>query len=419
MQQISQAKRHSYARGPSRLASLLTSVSMRVHLRFQLHSADESAAPADRVNPSAPRPMNWPVFRGDALAQGVARCELPEKPELLWKQSFTRAAFEATAVIADGMIYVGTNNDDATGDFYALDLADGKEKWKFQDRHRLHRRAAIRDGRDLRRRLRRPLLLLQCRRRQSALGFTADAAIHGGAEFLSRQSALRLGRRHALLPQRGRRQAGLGIHDRSAAVLQPDGRRESGVSRRLRSAFHIVDLETGKAVASIDIDAQTGNARRCSATASSSARGSAACLRHRLERSRRSPGPSALRVASKNTNRRPRSQAASSCSAATIAKSAASTPQAAPKSGASPRKATSNRRRSSSAIALRYVGSNDGRFYGRRSGRRREVWEYEAGAAIVASPAVADQPHGHRQHQRRTVLLRGESVTIEQKAVGR
>ena len=71
------------------LASLYLCLS--VFIGGSTSSAAESAAPAAESKSIAPSPDAWPVFRGDALAQGVARCELPEKPELLWKQSFTRA----------------------------------------------------------------------------------------------------------------------------------------------------------------------------------------------------------------------------------------------------------------------------------------------------------------------------------------
>ena len=49
----------------------------------------------------------WPLFRGDPQASGVARGTLPEKLELLWTFSVEGGGFDATAAIADGMVYAG------------------------------------------------------------------------------------------------------------------------------------------------------------------------------------------------------------------------------------------------------------------------------------------------------------------------
>jgi outer membrane protein assembly factor BamB len=37
-----------------------------------------------------------------------------------------------------------------------------------------------------------------------------------------------------------------------------------------------------------------------------------------------------------------------------------------------------------------YIGSNDGRFYVLQLATGTKVWEFEAGAALSASPAIAD-----------------------------
>ncbi|MGD0382492.1 MAG: hypothetical protein ABSA77_03150, partial [Thermoguttaceae bacterium] len=50
---------------------------------------------------------SWPLFRGDAQATGVAKSDLPEKLELLWRFTPPKGGFESTAVIAEGIVYVG------------------------------------------------------------------------------------------------------------------------------------------------------------------------------------------------------------------------------------------------------------------------------------------------------------------------
>jgi len=70
----------------------------------------------------------WPLGRGNALADGVARTTLPEKPEVVWKVTVEKGAFDGTPVIADGVVYLG----DMDGKVYAWKLADGTEIWSYK-----------------------------------------------------------------------------------------------------------------------------------------------------------------------------------------------------------------------------------------------------------------------------------------------
>jgi outer membrane protein assembly factor BamB len=72
----------------------------------------------------------WPLFRGDPLSSGVAHTTLPDKPELVWKFEVKDGAFDSTAAIADGVVYIG----DMDGKLYAINLATGNEIWhqKFE-----------------------------------------------------------------------------------------------------------------------------------------------------------------------------------------------------------------------------------------------------------------------------------------------
>jgi outer membrane protein assembly factor BamB len=72
------------------------------------------------------RADDWPVVRGDVLGTGVAKSAVPEAPEVLWTyKSKDEAGFDATAVIADGITFVGDSN----GTFHAVRLADGTSVW--------------------------------------------------------------------------------------------------------------------------------------------------------------------------------------------------------------------------------------------------------------------------------------------------
>jgi outer membrane protein assembly factor BamB len=76
--------------------------------------------------------QDWPLVRGDTLGSGVAPTSLPDQLEVLWTyQAADDAGFDATAVVADGIAYVGDN----AGTFHAVRLADGKAVWTkpFED----------------------------------------------------------------------------------------------------------------------------------------------------------------------------------------------------------------------------------------------------------------------------------------------
>ena len=64
--------------------------------------------------------------RGDAFGTGVANTSLADDLDVVWKyQAGKDAGFDATPVIADGVIYIG----DSAGTFHAVMLADGKRAW--------------------------------------------------------------------------------------------------------------------------------------------------------------------------------------------------------------------------------------------------------------------------------------------------
>ncbi|MDE0818191.1 MAG: PQQ-binding-like beta-propeller repeat protein, partial [Pirellulaceae bacterium] len=88
-----------------------------------------TAAPVQSANPkttaSGPKDR-WTYFRGNALSQGVANTTLPKKPVLLWTYEVPEGAFEVTAAIVDGVVYIG----DLDGTLIALDLITGNALWQ-------------------------------------------------------------------------------------------------------------------------------------------------------------------------------------------------------------------------------------------------------------------------------------------------
>src|SRR5688572_8060753 len=82
------------------------------------------------VHSAAPTPTgkNWPLFRGDATSSGVSQATLPEKLDKLWEFKVEGGAFDGTAAVVDGVVYIG----DMDGEVRALNLANGDELWKFE-----------------------------------------------------------------------------------------------------------------------------------------------------------------------------------------------------------------------------------------------------------------------------------------------
>ncbi len=73
---------------------------------------------------------DWPLFRGNSALHGVsADAHIPDQPRLIWEIE-TVDGVASTPVILGEHVYVGT----VQGDLFCLQLADGKEVWKYQSK---------------------------------------------------------------------------------------------------------------------------------------------------------------------------------------------------------------------------------------------------------------------------------------------
>src|SRR5437762_1172985 len=96
------------------------------HLVFALTLGSITlAAPQQEAAQKEVAAPGWLLFRGNALQTGVVDGKLPDKLEILW-QFKTGDAIEGAAAVADGVVFVGSQDEH----LYAIDLANGKEKWK-------------------------------------------------------------------------------------------------------------------------------------------------------------------------------------------------------------------------------------------------------------------------------------------------
>src|SRR5262245_16201150 len=214
--------------------------------------------PGDDAPSSAP-PMQqgekaWPLGRGNALATGVAITTLPEKPELIWKVTVEKGAFEGTPVIADGVVYLG----DMDGKVYAWRLADGKELWTYKVESGFMASPAIRgsllyigdiDGK---------FYALDIKTGQPIWTFAAEAEIDNGANFW-KENVL-FGSQDANLycldAQSGKLVWKFAIADQIRCMPTVVGDRSFVAG--CDSTLHIIDLAQGKEAASVPIEAPTG-----------------------------------------------------------------------------------------------------------------------------------------------------------------
>lgn len=90
----------------------------------------------------------WRIFRGNSELQGVSEEVLEPPLNLAWTfetpgdKNENRAPVDASPVIADGKVFVGTQ----FGDFVAIDLETGEQLWVFEEPGAVSAPAAVFDG---------------------------------------------------------------------------------------------------------------------------------------------------------------------------------------------------------------------------------------------------------------------------------
>ena len=84
------------------------------------------AVPGAQAPASSPADRG-PQFRGSAPLTGLTEAKLPDTLKVAWTYE-AGDAIESSAAIADGVVYVGSQ----PGFLHAINLADGKLKWKYK-----------------------------------------------------------------------------------------------------------------------------------------------------------------------------------------------------------------------------------------------------------------------------------------------
>jgi len=70
---------------------------------------------------------DWPQYRGEPMARGVAAGQLVSKPKLLWKQKVGDNLVSSPSIVGDS-VYLGSGDNKV----YALDRNTGERRWSFE-----------------------------------------------------------------------------------------------------------------------------------------------------------------------------------------------------------------------------------------------------------------------------------------------
>jgi outer membrane protein assembly factor BamB len=196
----------------------------------------------------------WPLFRGVPQATGRSDGEIVPPLREVWKKTVPDGSFQATAVIADGVVYVG----DLDGRFYALSLADGEPRWTFTAPVGFSAAAAVAGDKLWIGDLDGTVYALDAHRGELLWKFQTEAEINGGANLRGEQ--LLIGSQDASLycleSSGGKLLWTYTTDDQIRCFPTTVGGR--GFLAGCDARLHVVDLDGGQAIAGVPLDAQTG-----------------------------------------------------------------------------------------------------------------------------------------------------------------
>lgn len=343
-----------------------------------------TTATNDTAAAAMPSTTSWPMFRGDPQATGVSPDQLSDDPQLIWKVALPDASFEATATIVDGMVYIGSLD----GNLYALELATGKEKWRFPTELGFYAAASVRDGHLYVGDADGAFYCIDVANGQQKWSVQARAEIDGAANFHG--DHVLFGSQDATLycldAATGREVWKHTIDDqiRCSPTIIDDRAFVAGCDGHL----HVIDLTNGESVSKVAIDSQTG----CTPAASGdfvyfgTEGGVFFCIDWRQ-------GEIVWKYHDASRSLPFRSSAALTDEIVVVGGRDKQVHAFDPKNGAVRWKFPAKARIDSSPVIVAgraYVGGADGRLYGLDLQSGEAAWEYEAGGGFIASPAVAE-----------------------------
>ncbi|MGB6045520.1 MAG: PQQ-binding-like beta-propeller repeat protein [Pirellulales bacterium] len=329
---------------------------------------------------------NWPLFRGDSSGSGVAAGGLPEDLEVLWRFKVTDSFFDATAVIADNVVYIG----DVDQHFYALDLSSGKLLWKYKVEIGFTAAAAVRDGRVYVGDSDGVFYCLNARNGELIWKHATEAEINSSANFFA--DSVLIGSQDGTLYRFGGKDGKIlwkyTIEASGGIQCSPTLAKDRAFVCGCDNKLHVIDVEKGESIATMDVGSPTlatpailGDniffGTEGSQVVGIDSRGPTLLWRYEHPKRKMSYRSSAA-VTDELVVIGGRNKAVEALDVKT-----------GERQWTFP---TRGRVDSSPVIAGNrvFVGSADGRLYGLDLKTGEENWSYDAGGGFVASPAIAN-----------------------------
>jgi len=346
-------------------------------------SAERSSAPVEETpDNSDPAARAWPLFRGDSLADGVAKSSLPKEPEVLWTFSAKEHGFEATVAIADGMVFAPCLD----GEFYALSLDDGSLIWKYHTELGFSAPPSVKDGRVFCGDSDGKFYCFEAATGKPLWGAEATAEINSGPNFY--EDKVLFGSQDATLycytAADGKLAWKYTIGDqiRCSPTIVEGRAFLAGCDAKL----HIIDLDKGEAIATVEIDAPTGStpAARGDHVYFGTEGASFFCIDWREAKT--------VWTMKSQRNMPFRSSGALTDKAVIFGARDKQIYALDQRDGSELWKFATRSRVDSSPVLVGnrvFVGSSDGRLYALDANSGEKVWQFEAGGDFLASPAVA------------------------------
>jgi outer membrane protein assembly factor BamB len=327
---------------------------------------------------------DWPVFRGDAQATGVARGHLPAKLELLWTFSTAKGGFESTAAIVDGGVYIGSTD----GNLYALDLATGKKRWEFATPLGFSASAAVQGGRVYIGDTDGKFYCIDAANGKKLWDYATDGEINSSANFHA--GHVLFGSQDSYLYCLNAESGKLVWKYQSPNQIRcsPVVADDRGFVAGCDGSLHIIDLTKGTEAGAVKIDSPTGNTP--AAMDGNVFVGTEGNSFFAVDPKR---AKILWQYEAREHRAAYRSSAAVTPAAVIVGSRDKQIHALSPKNGRPLWSFATKGRVDSSPVVVGdrvFVGSGDGRVYAIDIKSGAKLWQFEAGGAVIASAAVAD-----------------------------
>ncbi len=196
---------------------------------------------------------DWPVFRGNGAQDGVSDDKLPDKLHQIWAVK-TGDSIEGAPAIVDGVVFIGSQDQH----LYALDLDDGKERWRYKFPAPIKTSPAVRKGRVYVGDLDGKFVCLDAAKGKELWKFQVESEISSGANFAGEKILFGSGDENLYcLDANGKKQWVFKVPGGPVMGTPAVDKNVTFVSG-CDSKMHFVDVDTGNELAAIDVGGQTG-----------------------------------------------------------------------------------------------------------------------------------------------------------------